>query len=85
MAATHLKCYTVSRDDAIYDAWPDVALTPAGRPVCVFAECTHHADRGYTRMMFTVSDDRGRTWAPKEPASPAPAEQAKVAGQRAVG
>ncbi len=67
MAATHLKCFAVSRDDAIYEAWPDVALTPAGRLVCVFAECTHHADRGYTRMMFTVSDDRGRTWAPKRP------------------
>jgi hypothetical protein len=42
-----------------------VALTPSGRLVCVFAECTHHRDRSYTRAMVTTSDDRGRTWSPK--------------------
>ncbi len=67
MPATHLQTFVVSRDDSIYEAWPDVALNRKGRLVCVFAECTHHADRGYTRMVYTVSDDRGRTWTPKQP------------------
>jgi len=57
--------YTVSRDDSIYEAWPDVTLTQSGKLVCVFSECTHHGDRSYTRIMLTESTDKGRTWAPK--------------------
>jgi len=60
-----IQRFTVSRDDAIYEAFPDVALTPSGTLVCVFSECTHHADRSYTRVMVTTSTDRGRTWSPK--------------------
>ncbi len=59
--------HTISRDDAIYEAWPDVARLPDGRLVCVFSECTHHRDRSYTRIMLTDSSDRGRTWSPKRP------------------
>jgi len=62
-----IERFTVSRDDRIYEAWPDVAMARSGRLVCVFAECTHHSDRGYTRVMLATSDDRGRTWAPKRP------------------
>jgi len=62
-----IRKYTVSRDDSIYEAFPDVALTKSGRLVCVFSECTHHADRSYTCIMVTTSDDRGRTWSPKRP------------------
>jgi len=73
-----IETFTVSRDDSIYEAFPDVALTPSGRLVCVISECTHHADRGYTRIMLTTSDDRGRTWSPKralsEPLRGDPAE-----------
>ncbi len=60
-----IRKFTVSRDDSIYEAWPDVALTPSGNLVCVFSECTHHGDRSYTRIVLTESGDRGRTWAPK--------------------
>lgn len=59
--------YTVSRDDSVYEAFPDLTLTQRGRMVCVFAECIHHADRSYTRIMVTHSDDRGRTWSSKSP------------------
>jgi hypothetical protein len=38
----NLERFIVSRDDNIYEAFPDVALTPSGRLVCVLAECTHH-------------------------------------------
>jgi len=62
-----IQKFTVSRDDTIYQAWPDVALTPSGRLVCVFSECTHHGDRSYTRIVLTDSTDRGRTWTPKRP------------------
>ena len=60
-----IRKFVVSRDDNIYQAWPDVALTPTGKLVCVFSECTHHGDRSYTRVMLTDSSDRGRTWSPK--------------------
>lgn len=62
-----IQKYTISRDDDVYEAWPDVTLTPSGRLVCVFSECTHHGDRSYTRIMLTDSMDRGRTWSPKRP------------------
>ena len=64
-----IQKFTISRDDSLYQAWPDVALTPAGKLICIFSECTHHGDRSYTRIMLTDSTDRGRTWTPKRPLS----------------
>lgn len=61
--------FTVCRDDKWYLAWPDVALTPSGKLVCIFSECTHHGDRSYTRIMLCDSGDRGRSWTPKRPLS----------------
>ena len=57
--------FTVSRDDSVYEAFPDVTLTADGRLLCVFAECTHHGNRDWTRLVLTESPDRGRTWSPK--------------------
>lgn len=59
--------YTVSRDDSIYEAWPDVTLTRSGKLVCVFAECECHGRRDLARIMITESTDRGRTWTAKRP------------------
>ncbi len=64
-----IQQFSVSRDDSIYEAFPDVALAPSGRLVCVFSECTHHHSRDYTRIMLTDSTDRGRTWSTKRPLS----------------
>ncbi len=61
-----MQKYTISRDDSIYQAWPDLVLTSSGRLVCVFSECTHHGDRSYTRVMYCISDDRGRSWSEKK-------------------
>jgi hypothetical protein len=62
-----MEKFTVSCDPGIYEAWPDVALAPDGRLLCVFSECTHHQDRSYTRIMLCESADRGRTWSEKRP------------------
>lgn len=62
-----IERFIVSRDDSIYEAWPDVTLTGSGRLVCAFSECTHHGNRAYTRIALCSSDDRGRTWSPKRP------------------
>ena len=63
------ETFIVSRDDEIYEAWPDLLLTPSDRLLCIFWEGTFHTDRRYSRVMLTESSDRGRTWAPKRPLS----------------
>jgi hypothetical protein len=52
----------IARDAQWYLAWPDVALCPSGKLVCVFSACTHHGDRSYTQIMLSDSSDRGRSW-----------------------
>ena len=66
-----IQKFFISRDPVLYEAWPDVALTPGGKLVAVFSECIHHIDRSYTQIMLTESVDRGRTWSPKRPLTPA--------------
>ncbi|MCM8785012.1 MAG: glycoside hydrolase [Candidatus Omnitrophica bacterium] len=61
--------FIVSRDDSIYEAFPDLVLLPSGKLICVFLECKHHSDRSYSRVVFTESLDRGRTWQQKKPLS----------------
>ena len=58
---------TVSRDDSIYEAWPDLVMTESGKLICIFSECTHHVDREAARLMLTESYDRGHTWTAKHP------------------
>lgn len=62
-----IQKFNVSRDDSIYEAWPDVVLTEGGKLICVFAECEHHKNRDNARIMITESTDRGRTWSKKKP------------------
>ena len=57
----------VSRDDSVYEAFPDVVLTSEGTLICVFTECNAHADRDNSRILITESTDRGRTWSQKHP------------------
>ncbi len=61
-----IQKFTVSRDDSIYEAWPDLVLTSGGQLICIFSECTHHRDRSFTRLVITRSNDRGRSWTAKE-------------------
>lgn len=62
-----IQKFTVSRDDTIYEAWPDVVLTDKGKLICIFTECAHHSDRTNARLVLTESYDRGRTWSAKKP------------------
>lgn len=59
--------YTVSRDDNIYEAWPDLMLTEGGKLICIFTETQHHRNRENSRLMICESADRGRTWSKKKP------------------
>ncbi len=60
-----IQKFTVSRDDTIYEAWPDLVQTRGDRLICVFSECTAHVNRENQRLVFCTSDDRGRTWSKK--------------------
>ncbi len=62
-----MRKITVSRDEAIYEAWPDIAMLKGGRMVCVFSECTHHGNRDLARLVIVTSDDNGETWSEKRP------------------
>lgn len=62
-----IEKFLISRDDNIYEAWPDVVLTEKGKLICIFSECSHHLDRSYTRIVLKMSTDRGRTWGGKIP------------------
>ncbi len=62
-----LQKYIVTRDDSIYEAFPDVTLTKDGKLVCVFTECNAHGDRNNSRIMIITSTDHGRTWSEKKP------------------
>jgi sialidase-1 len=57
--------YLISKDPAIYQAFPDLVLTGTGRLICIFSECTHHLDRSWSHIAYRTSDDRGRTWSDK--------------------
>ena len=61
-----IQKFYVSRDDSIYEAWPDLVLTDGGKLICIFTECKHHGDRALSRLMITESLDRGRTWSLKK-------------------
>ena len=62
-----IRKFLVNRDDAHYEAWPDVVLTDGGKMICVFTECQHHGCRDYSRIVLVESADRGRTWSAKRP------------------
>lgn len=60
-----IQKFTVSRDDTIYEAWPDLVKTKSGRLICVFSECTAHVNRENQRLVYCISTDKGRTWSEK--------------------
>lgn len=67
-----IQKFSVSRDDSIYHAWPDLALTRGGKLICTFTECKSHGDRVNSRIMLAESSDRGRTWSQKSPFAAVP-------------
>ena len=62
-----MQKFTVSQDDSIYEAFPDIIMLESGRLVCVFTECEHHGNQDNSRLVCKISEDRGRTWSDKYP------------------
>jgi len=55
----------VSRDDRVYEAFPDLAATPSGRLVCIYRESDAHRPVAISNLVWRTSDDSGRTWGPR--------------------
>ncbi len=53
---------TVSRNDNIYECFPDIAKTPDGTLVCVYRECMWHAPFPFSRLVVRRSFDNGMNW-----------------------
>ena len=62
-----IQRFSVSNDDGIYEAFPDLILTNGGKLICVFIECINHGNRNNNRIVIRESHDRGRTWSAKKP------------------
>lgn len=54
--------FTLSRNDHIYECFPDLALTPAGTLVCIYRECLGHAPFPFSRIAVRRSLDGGKNW-----------------------
>lgn len=65
-----LTQYTVSRDDSVYECFPDMVKTPSGKLICVFRESAHHGDLNGSRLVYTESLDGGKTWSEKHALTP---------------
>ena len=62
----NLRYTTVSRDDDLYEAFPDVCLLSTGRLLCLYRETDTHI-AGTSRIMLTESEDRGHSWSEPRP------------------
>ena len=61
-----MKRGIVSRDDSVYECFPDLAATAGGTLVCVYRECMGHAPAPFSRLVVRRSTDSGETWSDKQ-------------------
>ena len=57
-----MQYHVVSRDDSVYECFPDVVRMPSGRLVVMYRESDWHVAREYSRIVVRLSDDEGQTW-----------------------
>lgn len=53
---------TISRDDHIYNCFPDIAMAKDGTLVCVYRESMGHAPFPFSRIAVRRSLDGGKNW-----------------------
>ncbi|NJD04731.1 MAG: exo-alpha-sialidase [Ruminiclostridium sp.] len=56
----------VSRDDSIYECFPDIAKCNDGTLVCIYRESMAHAAYPFSSLVCRRSTDEGRTWHTKQ-------------------
>jgi len=60
-----LRYITVSGEDEIYECFPDLLLTRAGKLLCVYRESESHTGYHYSRLVVREGFDFGRRWSEK--------------------
>lgn len=65
-----IRQHMISRDDAVYECFPDVALNARGELLCVYRESEHHADLRSSRLVLRRSGDGGESWGEKTALTP---------------
>ena len=58
--------YTVSRNDNLYECFPDIAQNPDGTLVCIYRECMGHGPYPFSRLVWRRSFDEGQNWTERE-------------------
>lgn len=61
-----IETFTLSRNDAFMEGWPDLIRLQSGRILVVYNECTAHTNRDGTHITMRKSDDEGQTWSEKQ-------------------
>ncbi|MBM3801082.1 MAG: exo-alpha-sialidase [Acidimicrobiia bacterium] len=61
-----IEKFTVSRDDALYEAFADIAQAPGQTLVITYRESLMHAPYPFSRVVVRRSLDGGNTWLPKQ-------------------
>ena len=56
----------VSRNDNIYECFPDIAAAADGTLVCIYRECMMHAPFPFSRLAVRRSPDGGMNWTDRE-------------------
>ena len=60
------ETFTVCRNDAVFEGWPDLVRLRSSRMLLVYNECNGHGDRDHSRITLRISDDLGGSWSEKK-------------------
>ncbi len=60
-----IEKFTISRDDSVYECFPDVCMTQTGKLVLTYRESDSHGASDYSYLLYRVSEDAGATWSDK--------------------
>ncbi len=60
-----IEKFTISRDDSVYECFPDVCMTQTGKLVLTYRESDSHGASDYSYLLYRVSEDDGATWSDK--------------------
>ena len=70
-----LEYITVSRDDGVYECFPDLLRTRSGRLLCTYRESESHGGRRYSRLVLREGFEGGRRWGEKRTVVAGPATE----------
>lgn len=61
-----MQTITISRDEALYEAFADIARAADGTLVCTYRQSLCHGPLPFSRVVVRRSRDGGRTWGPAQ-------------------